>query len=85
MEVLWSVVEVTLGIVSSAGLLLVWEWYRTRQRLRQYVKSYLKSVEFDWTNQTVEFALMHRVRVFELLLRKLQALQPRTPAAYRQV
>ena len=61
------------------------EFRRTTQRLRKYVSSYLKRATFEWPNQTEEFALMDRVRSFEILLREVQAIQPRTPYAYRRV
>ena len=84
-DVLIGVVETVLGLFSFAGLAALWERHRTTKRLKKYVASYMQSAEFEWTNQTEEFAVVHRVRAFELLLRNVQALQPRTPWAYNRV
>ena len=84
-DVLIGVVQIVLGIVSYAGLVALLEWRRTTKRLKKYVASYMQAVEFEWTNQIEEFVVAHRVRAFELLLRNIQALQPRTPAAYKRV
>ena len=80
-----GVVETLLSLFSFAALIYLLEWRSTTRRLKKHVASYIKSVEFKWTNQTDEFALMYRVRVFELLLRRVQAMQPRTPSAYKRV
>lgn len=86
MEDFWiGVAETVLGLFSVAGLVALWEWYRTTERLRKFVTDYIGAVEFEWQNQTEEFALMHRVRAFEVLLRKVLILRPRTPGAYRRV
>ena len=77
-----GVVQTLTGLFSFAGLIALIEWHRTTRRLRKYVSSYIGSVEFEWQNQTEEFILMHRVRAFELLLRRVQAMEPRTPGAY---
>ena len=82
----WTIVaEVGLGLFSYAVVLALWERFRTTQRLRKYISSYQYAADFEWTNQTEEFVLMHRVRSFEVLLRRVQALQPRTPIAYGRV
>ena len=80
-----GVAETLLGIFSFAGLIAFLEWRRTTKRLRKCVTDYVESGELEWQNQTDEFALMHRVRAFELLLRKVEVLQPRTPSAYKRV
>ena len=77
--------EIMLGLFSFAGLIALWEWRRTTKRLKKYVTGYVRSVEFEWQNQTEEFALMDRVRVFEILLRRVQAMHPQTPGANRRV
>ena len=80
-----GVAETMLGLFSVAGLIALWEWHRTTKRLKKYVANYIQSVEFEWQNQTDDFALMHRVRAYELLLRNVLILQPRTPRAYKRV
>lgn len=80
-----GVLEVAAGVFSFALLMALSEWLRTTRRLKKCVTSYVKTVEFEWKNQTEEFVLMHRVRAFELLLRRVEALQPRTPGAYHRV
>ena len=80
-----GVAETVLGLFSLAGLVALWEWHRTTERLRKFVTDYIGAVEFEWQNETEEFALMHRVRAFEVLLRKVLTLRPRTPGAYRRV
>ncbi|MDE2925259.1 MAG: hypothetical protein OXT71_02535 [Acidobacteriota bacterium] len=84
-ETLIRVGEILLGLVSFTALSTLWEWCRTTKRLREHVRSYVKAVEFKWKNQTEEFATMHRIRAYEVLLRRVQALQPRTPFAYRRM
>ncbi len=74
-----------LGLFGFAGLAALLECRRTTKRLKKYVKSYMQSAEFEWTNQTDEFAVAHRVRAFEILSRNVQALQPRTPWASNRV
>ena len=80
-----GVAEIIVGVFSLTMLIALSEWYRTTKRLKKYVKKYIESGEFEWRNKTPEFAVMHRVRAFEILLRKVEALQPRTPKAYRRV
>ena len=80
-----GVAETALGLFSVAALVSVWEWHRTTKRLKKYVTQYIDSAEFEWENQTEKFALMHRVRAFEILLRNIEGLQPRTPGAYYRV
>ena len=83
-DFLTRVVEIILGFFSIAFLITLWELRYTTKRLKNYVASYMESVEFPWQNQTDEFTRMHRVRSFEILLRKVQILQPRTPGAYKR-
>lgn len=80
-----TVGEIMLSVFSIAGLIALWERHHTTKRLKSYVARYMESVEFQWHSQTDEFVLMHRVRSFELLLRRVQILQPRTPGAYKRV
>ena len=83
-DFLIGVGETVLGLFSVAGLISVWEWHRTTVRLKKFLAEYIGWVEFAWQDQTEEFALMHRVRAFEVLLRKVMMLRPRTPGAYRR-
>ena len=71
-----GVAETALGLFSVAALVSVWEWHRTTKRLKKYVTQYIDSAEFEWENQTEKFALMHRVRAFEILLRNIEGLRP---------
>ena len=80
-----GVVQILFGLFSFAGLIALIERHRTTRRLREHVSWYIDKVEFEWKNQTVEFILMHRIRAFELLLRRVQAMNPRTPGAYVRV
>ena len=80
-----GVAETVAGLFSVAVLVSLWEWHRITKRLKKYVRSYKDAVEFEWQNQTEKFALMHRIRAYEVLLRKVHALQPRTPGAYYRV
>ena len=80
-----GVTETLLGLLSFAGLFSLLEWHRTSKLLKKHVTGYIKSVEYKWKNQTDDFGFMHRVRLFELLLRRVQVMQPRTPGAYKRV
>lgn len=80
-----DVLKYVVGLVGFTTLMAFWELCRTKKRLKKEVKDYIKSVEFEWKNQTEEFVLMHKVRRFEVLLRNVRALQPRTPRAYKCV
>ena len=84
-DIVIEAAEVALGLLSFTILIAWWEWRNATKRLKKEVTSYIKSVEFEWQNQTEEFALMHRVRAFEILLRNVQAQQPRTPGAHKRV
>ena len=80
-----GVLQTMLGLFSFGLLVALFEWRRTTKRLRRFVTSYIEAVEFEWQNQTKDFVVMHRVRAFEVLLRNVQSLQPRTPGAYQRV
>ena len=80
-----GVVQTLVGILSFASVVAFLEWRHTTKRLKKYVTQYVESVEFEWSNQTRKFAVMHRVRAFEILLRHVEALRPRTPGAYKRV
>ena len=84
-DVLIRVLEIVLGLFGFAGLAALSECRRTTKRLKKYVKSYMQSAGFEWTNQTDEFVVAHRVRAFEILSRNIQVLQPRTPWASNRV
>lgn len=82
----WSwLVQTLLGLLSFAALMAWWERRCTTKQLKKYVATYKERVEFKWRNQTEGFVLMHRVRAFELFLRNVSALQPRTSGAYKRV
>ena len=82
----WSgVLEVAAGVFSFTVLMALSEWRRTTKRLKKYVTAYKEGVEYEWQDKTEEFVVTYRVRAFELLLRNVLTLQPRTPAAYRRV
>ena len=81
----FDILKIVFGIFGFTALMATLELYRTTQRLKLEVENYIKAVNFEWENQTAEFALMDRVRAFEVLLRNVQAQQPRTPIAYRRV
>lgn len=84
-DFLIGIADTLLAVVSFAGLIVWLERFSTTNRLKKYVKGYLEAVEFDWQNQTKEFAFMHRVRRFELLLRNVQVLRPTTYLASNRV
>ena len=80
-----GVAQVALGLFSFTSLLAIIEWCHTTKRLRDCVTRYIESVEFEWTNKPKEFAFTYRIRAFEILLRRVQSMQPRTFGAYRRV
>ena len=79
------IIDTILGITGFTAIMSVNELRHTIVRLRKVINRYIDAVEFGWTNQTEEFALDHRVRAYEVMLRNVQAIQPRTPLAYRRV
>ena len=79
------VLEIVTSVFSISILITVWELRYTTNRLRKYVSNYQDSTEFEWHNQSEEFALMHRVRQFELLMRRVRVMQPTTPLANKRV
>ena len=84
-EIGFGVIEIIASLFSFSVLITLWERRYTTKRLKKYVSNYLTSLEFEWQNQTAEFALMHRVRAFELLLRNVRVMQPTTPLANKRV
>ena len=77
--------EIIASVFGISVLITLWERHYTTKRLRKYVSKYLESVEGEWQNQTDEFILMHRVRAFELLLRRVRGMRPTTPLANMRV
>ena len=84
-EFLLGVAKYLLSLVSFTGLIILYDWCDTTKRLQRYVTAYKNHVEFEWKNQPDKFAVMHRVRAYELLLRNLEALRPWTPLASKRV
>ena len=84
-EFLGGVLKFALGFVGVAGMIAFYDWYDTTERLRKYVSLYVNYAEFEWTNQSDEFVLTHRVRAFELLLRNLDDVRPWTLPAFKRV
>ena len=84
-EFLVGVLKFVLGFVGVAGLIALYDWYDTTERLRKYVTLYVNYAEFEWKNQSDEFVLTHRVRAFELLLRNLEDVRPRTLPGFKRV
>ena len=48
--------EIVASIFGISVVFTLWERHYTTKRLKKYVSSYLESVEFEWQNQTEEFA-----------------------------
>ena len=77
--------QILFALFSFATFQAFCEWRLTTKLLRKYVAQYIESVAFEWTNETTEFIITYRVRAFEILLRNLQSMQPRTGCARKRV